>query len=482
MKSDLTRNCPRVVISAGHKSSGKTVTTVGICAALAERGINVQPYKKGPDYIDPGWLSTAAGKECHNLDYFMTGWDGVLDVFSRHSRNSDVNIIEGNKGLYDSIEVDGEGSTANLARHLNAPVVIVLDTSRITRGVAPLLLGYKAFEPDIRIAGVILNKVASARHEQKLRAVIEKYCDMEILGVIRKSKEMEVLERHLGLMPAGEEMGLYPAVKEIAKVVGASVNLDRILEIASSAEPMAFEPVKSATFPTPSVTIGVVKDKAFTFYYPENLEALRSAGANLVPVNSLMDGRLPENIDALYVGGGFPEAFMEKIGMNESLREDIRLSIENGMPVHAECGGLIYLAKSVSWKNVTAPMVGALDCEVIIRKRPKGHGYMTLKSTGKSPWITCVGEMKAHEFHYGEVVNSSHTDFAFDVLRGNGIDGKHDGIVYKNVTASFCHLHHLGCTNWAEGFVNFAKRINYSKLPKSLFSLSKETSLEKVTI
>lgn len=458
----MIKEIPRVVISATHKSSGKTVVSIGLCAALADKGLKVQPFKKGPDYIDPGWLSTAAGRECHNLDNFIMGWNGIDKLFKRHAAVADINIIEGNKGLFDSVETDGEGSTANLARHLKAPVILVVDSSRITRGIAPILIGYKTFEPDINIAGVILNKVSNTRHESKLRAVIERYCDIEILGCLSRSADMEVLERHLGLIPLKEDMGLYPTISDITKEIAESVNLQRVMEIASSAPTMEMDKIKEPSFPAPTVKIGVVRDQAFSFYYPENLEALRLAGARLVPVNALRDTRLPGDVDALYIGGGFPETLMKKLEMNESLRDDIRLAIEKGLPVHAECGGLIYLAKSVSWNGKSAKMVGALDCEVVIEKKPKGHGYMTVTATGNSPWIKGNEEIRAHEFHYGKVVNSSHSIFAFNVLRGTGIDGNNDGIVYKNVTASFAHFHHIGFPTWAEAFVSFAKKIRFS--------------------
>ena len=471
--SDM-RKLPRLVISAAHKSSGKTVTTVGICAALADSGLKVQSFKKGPDYIDPGWLSTASGRECHNLDKFMIGWDNIDSVFKRHARLADISIVEGNKGLYDSIELDGEGSTANLARRLKAPVVLVIDSSKITRGIAPLLIGYKSFEPDINIAGVILNKVSNKRHEKKLRAVIEEFCDIEVLGVIYKSKEMEVLERHLGLIPAKEDLGLYPAISQISNMIKSSINLERLKEIAESAEPLEVNAIEEKVSVEPKVKIGVVRDHAFTFYYPENLEALRLAGAGLVPVNTLKDEQLPYGLDALYIGGGFPENFVDQLTGNTQLREDIKLAVENGLPVYAECGGLIYLAKSVSWKGKKSDMVGALDCDIAIGEKPKGHGYIKLVPTGSSPWFKGDEEINAHEFHYGEVINSSHDEYAFKVLVGAGIDNKHDGILYKNVTASFAHLHHLGCPEWAGGFVDFAERIAYSKKVKTLSASSRD--------
>ncbi|MFQ5430939.1 MAG: cobyrinate a,c-diamide synthase [Nitrospinota bacterium] len=454
---------PRVVISATHKSSGKTVITLGLAAALAEKGLKVRPFKKGPDYIDPMWLSSAAGRQCRNLDYFMLGWKNIDSVFHKHSEDADVSLIEGNKGLYDAIEVEGEGSTSNLARKLRAPVILVIDASRITRGVAPLILGYKQFEPDVKIAGVILNKVKSGRQEQKLRAVINRYCDVEILGCIRKTTDMELVERHLGLVPIEEDDCLKPFINNIRMQISYSVNLDKVMEIASSAPELDSHRLPEIVLPKTTVRLGIVRDHAFTFYYPENLEALREAGAELVPVDAIRDEKLPKSLDGLYIGGGFPEVLMEKLEINNGLRNDIRVAVENGMPVHAECGGLIYLAKKVSWNGKSAEMVGALDCEIVIRKKPKGHGYMVLETTGKAPYGFGRKKIHAHEFHYGEVVKLENAEFAYNVQRGTGIDGKHDGIVYKNVLASFAHLHHLGCPDWAKGFVSYLEKVAYSK-------------------
>jgi len=456
---------PRVVISATHKSAGKTTVSAGLCAALAARGMAVQPFKKGPDYIDPMWLTAAAGRECRNLDNFMFGWDALTASFRKHAALADISIIEGNKGLHDSVEVDGEGSAANLARKLAAPVILVLDASGTTRGIAPLLLGYKMFEPDIRIEGVILNKVGNARHEAKLLAVIEKYCQVPILGALRKSAEMEILERHLGLIPVKEEQGLANVINAIRMQVDYSVDVEKVVRIARTAPPMDVEETATAPMPAPKVRLGVVMDRAFTFYYPENLEALKQAGAELVTVNAVNDPHLPERLDGLYIGGGFPETLMDELSANHSLRTGIRQAVADGLPVHAECGGLIYLSRSVVFKGKRAEMVGALDCDVAIRHKPKGHGYMELETTGASPWMR-RGTVRAHEFHYGEVVNLGNIDYAYRVARGTGINGKADGIVHKNVTASFAHLHHLATPGWAGDFVSYLQQVSFSKRPQ----------------
>ncbi|GMT42850.1 MAG: cobyrinate a,c-diamide synthase [bacterium] len=459
---NLKRKVPRFVVSAAHKSSGKTVVSIGLAAAMTAKDYSVQTFKKGPDYIDPMWLSAAAGKECRNLDYHMLGWENISSVFKKHAARADISIVEGSKGLYDAVELDGEGSTATLARYIDAPVILVIDVSRITRGIAPLLLGYRMFDKNVNIAGVILNKIGNSRQESKLRKVVEHYTDIEILGCIRKTSDMSVLERHLGLVPIKEDYSLKQTINDIQMHISYSVDLDRIVNIASRAPALKGIDFPREVIPPARVKLGVMMDSAFTFYYPENLEALRMAGAELVPVDALGDANLPEGIDGLYIGGGFPEVLMKKLEKNSSLRAEIRFSIENGLPVYAECGGLIYLARTVSWNGRKAEMVGIFDCDAVIGKKPKGHGYMTLEPTGKSPWRFGSAQIRAHEFHYSKLVGLRNAKFAYRVIRGTGIDGKNDGIVYKNVLASYAHLHYLGCPDWAESFVSFAENIGYS--------------------
>ena len=463
----------RLLISAAHKSSGKTTVSIGLCAALRARGTQVQPFKKGPDYIDPMWLSVASGRCCRNLDFFLMGEDEIVAEFQRHSAGADVSLIEGNKGLYDGLNLDGSNSNAALARLLQAPVVLVIDARGMTRGIAPLILGYQAFDRNINIAGVILNNLGGTRHEGKLRAVIEHYTDVPVIGAVHHDKRLEIVERHLGLMPSNEAEAATRRVDEIGEVVGAQVDLDR-LEIAASAPPLELPP------PTPlppageganvsqrdakaSVRIGWAKDKAFGFYYADDLDALRAAGAELVPLDTLHDPHLPE-VDGLFIGGGFPELFMSELEANVTLRDDIGRAIENGMPVYAECGGLMYLARSLTWHGEKRNMVGVIPGDVVMHEKPVGRGYIRLNETGENPWPMPTGpapvpEVRGHEFHYSSLDNldTSRLKFAYEVKRGHGIDGHRDGVVYKNLLASYAHLRSLGDYNWAARFVAFVR-------------------------
>ncbi|MBU0567995.1 hydrogenobyrinic acid a,c-diamide synthase (glutamine-hydrolyzing) [bacterium] len=450
---------PRIVVSAPHRSSGKTTLSIGLCAALTEAGFTVAPFKKGPDYIDPMWLTDASKRDCCNLDLFMMKETRIKAAFQSGSQGASLSLIEGNMGLYDGIDLHGKGSTSHLARILKSPVILIIDASRMTRGVAALLLGYLQFEPDILISGVVLNKVSNSRHERKLKEAIGHYCGVEVLGALPNLPDVEIKQRHLGLIPTREEERVFDLITSICSRVTEYVNLERIIEIAESAPPLLTFAKKDKENRPLSVRLGVARDAAFTFYYPQNLIALRDAGAELVPFDTLKDKQLPA-VNGLYLGGGFPEVFMLKLEKNKDLRQDILRAINNGMPVYAECGGLIYLCRSISWGNQTKEMVGAIPADIRIQEKPKGHGYVILKSKGANRW-SCSDQLRGHEFHYSEVVNLSKVDFAYEVVRGQGVDGKHDGIICKNVLAAYTHLHSLGTPHWAENFISFIEDVGF---------------------
>jgi cobyrinic acid a,c-diamide synthase len=454
----------RLLISAAHKSSGKTTLSIGLCAALAAQGLRVQPFKKGPDYIDPMWLGQAAGRPCFNLDPYLMTPEQIRALFAQHAADADISIVEGNKGLYDGLALDGSNSNAALAHMLDLPVVLVIDARGMTRGIAPLILGYQAFDRKIRIAGVILNQLGGSRHEAKLRAVIEHYTDVRVLGAVAHEPALAMTERHLGLMPNLERADSAEFVRTLGERVAAQVDLQRVLEIARSAAPLKVKPpVSSPALPASAerVRIGLARDKAFGFYYPDDLAALEAAGAELVPFDTLNDAALPE-VDGLFIGGGFPEVFMNELQANASLRGEIASAIEAGMPVYAECGGLMYLAQSLSWRGQTCRMVGAIPGDVTMHDKPVGRGYVNLLTTPEAPWPGQHGqepqELRGHEFHYSSLDNLPHdTRFAWRVTRGHGVDGQHDGIVHRNVLASYAHLRNLGVDGWAGQFMDFVR-------------------------
>ena len=451
----------RFLISAAHKSSGKTTLSIGLAAALKARGLTVQPFKKGPDYIDPLWLSLAAGRGCRNLDFFLSPHDEIRAQFSV-GYDADVCLVEGNKGLYDGLDLHGSNSNAALARLLDLPVVLVLDARGMTRGIAPLILGYQAFEKDIRIAGVILNRLGGRRHESKLRAVIEHYTDVPVIGAVQDDPQLALVERHLGLMPANEAEEAGRLVNGIAERIAAQVDLDRLLSVSATTSPLPVPPASTFQGSAP-LRIAIARDAAFGFYYNDDLDALVAAGASLVPFDALHDARLPP-CDGLFIGGGFPESFIDELSANVSLRGDIRSAIERGLPTYAECGGLMYLAQSIAWQEQRMPMVGVIPGEVVMHRKPIGRGYVVIEPTAQHPWsrpanVDFSAPLHAHEFHYSEIRGlPADTRYAYHVKRGHGIDGTHDGIVIHNLLASYTHLRGTAGCRWPAQFVNFIRQ------------------------
>ena len=453
-------------ISAAHKSSGKTTVALGLCAALHRRELAVQPFKKGPDYIDPMWLSLAADSPCHNLDFYTMESDEILSTASHYIEKADIGIIEGNKGLYDGLDLDGSNSNAALASLLCAPVILVLDARGMTRGIAPLILGYQAFDRSVNIAGVILNQLGGSRHETKLRAVIEHYTDVPVVGAMARNTDLEIIERHLGLIPSNESQAAGERIAVIGQAVAEQVDLDILLNIARRA-PL---PRGSGTWiedasHTHDIRIGIARDSAFGFYYPDDLLALERAGAELVPFNTLTDTVLPE-VDALFIGGGFPETRMAELEDNSALRHAIRDAIEAGLPAYAECGGLMYLARSLTWRGQRREMVGIIDGDILMHERPQGRGYVRLSETRDSLWPRPEGsasEIAAHEFHYSGLQNFNGSGrFAYHVIRGTGIDGRHDGLIYKNLLACYTHQRDTRQNRWTSRFVNHIRHVKYA--------------------
>jgi cobyrinic acid a,c-diamide synthase len=457
----------RFFISAAHKSSGKTTLSIGLAAALRARGLRVQTFKKGPDYIDPLWLGRASGRGCRNLDFFLSPEEEIRTQFA-HGQDADICLVEGNKGLYDGLALDGSDSNAALARLLDLPVILVLDTRGQTRGIAPLILGYQAFDPLVRIAGVILNRLGGNRHESKLRAVIEHYTNVPVLGAVHENERLAVVERHLGLMPANEAAEAERTIAAIANEVALQVDIDRLLEITAIAEPLAAPTPCTRVSSPPRIRVAIARDAAFGFYYTDDLDALVAAGAELIPFDTLKDSRLPA-CDALFIGGGFPESFLDELAANTTLREDIRHAIECGLPTYAECGGLMYLAESITWQGKTRPMVGALPGDILMHPKPVGRGYVVIEPTAEHPWCRPASAdfslssgfnppLHAHEFHYSEIRGlPNDTRYAYTVNRGHGVDGKNDGILRHNLLASYTHLRNTAGCHWPELFLQFAR-------------------------
>jgi len=461
-------------ISAAHKSSGKTTITIGLLSALKNKGLIVQPFKKGPDYIDPLWHGSASGKPCYTLDFNTMAQDEILQLVARKMNGCDISLIEGNKGLYDGLDLDGSNSNAAIAKLVKAPVILVLDTRGMTRGIAPLILGYQSFDPDINIAGVILNQLGGSRHEGKLRSVIEHYTDVCVLGAVHKDKRLEIVERHLGLMPSNEDGEAQKKVTAIGEIISSQVDLDKIITISQqqTANKLdTFIPLATSVQTKKTILrLAYINDSAFGFYYPGDLEALQAAGAELIEVNSLKDTQLPDNIDGLFIGGGFPEERREELQANQLFRQAVYNAIENGLPTYAECGGLMFLCRNIISGNEQFPMVGIIPADAKMEATPQGRGLIRFSETELMPWPcdstsstaksdTNSTVISAHEFHYSHLINiSKPLNYAYKIHRGSGIDGEHDGIVYKNLLACYAHLQDSRQNHWAKRFIDFIQQ------------------------
>ncbi|HHA18883.1 MAG TPA: hydrogenobyrinic acid a,c-diamide synthase (glutamine-hydrolyzing), partial [Methylophaga sp.] len=420
------------------------------------------------DYIDPLWHGSASGTPCYSLDFNTMSHDEILQLVSRKLTACDISLIEGNKGLYDGLDLDGSNSNAAIAKLVDAPVILVLDTRGMTRGIAPLILGYQSFDPGINIAGVILNQLGGSRHESKLRAVIEHYTDVSVLGAVHKDKRLEIVERHLGLMPSNEDGEAQRKITDIGSIISSQVDLDKIIEISRLHAPKHLTSSIKSTPNTQAITtqirLAYINDSAFGFYYPGDLEALEAAGAELIEVNSLTDKQLPDNIDGLFVGGGFPEERLKELHANQSFRQSVCDAIESGLPTYAECGGLMYLCRSIIWEEQQIEMIGVIPADAKMEETPQGRGLIRFSETALMPWPKDSGSnssssdstISAHEFHYSHLINITEPlDYAYKIHRGSGIDGQYDGIVYKNLLACYAHLQDSNQNHWAKRFIQF---------------------------
>jgi cobyrinic acid a,c-diamide synthase len=451
---------PRLVVAGLSGDSGKTLVSLALVMLARKCGIPVRAFKKGPDYIDAAWLRWASGSPARNLDTFLMGPEKTTQQFLTHSLPVGLNLIEGNRGLFDGADARGSHSTAELAKLLKAPILLVVNASKVTHTVAALVMGCTALDPDVRISGVILNHVSGSRHEKILRESLESTCGVPVLGVLPNADASELLpRRHLGLVTPHEYAKLDHLEEEILALVHGRIDAGGILELAESAPPVPhYRGQSRQTEDGRGLKIAFLNDSSFTFYYPENLEALEGAGAELCPVSSLTASELPEGLDALYIGGGFPETHARTIAQNASLLASIRDHASQGLPVYAECGGLMLLAQALHWKGTKFPMAGVLPFEVEVCAKPQGHGYEILTVDSPNPYYPIGTRIHAHEFHYSRIMPSGvHPPTACAVQRGTGCFQCRDGIVVKNVWASYAHVHATATAEWAQGLLARAR-------------------------
>src|SRR5665647_2406 len=475
---------PRVLISADRSSSGKTTISMGLMAALVSRGYKVQPFKVALDYIDPSYHTEITGRFCRNLDGYLMYENGILDVYTHGCEaedKADIAIIEGVRGLYEGFEsLSDLGSTAQIAKILNCPVILVINARSITRSSAALVNGYKNFDLDVQIAGVILNNIGSLRHAEKAKEAIEYYTGVPVIGIVPRDPSMQISMRHLGLMPALEgrrrlgNEGFEARLRGIEEIINKGIDVDRFLKIASSAKPL--KNPESSVFSSTlderecKPKIGVALDEAFNFYYRDNIDLLKLAGAEIVYFSPVKDPALPE-VDGLYIGGGYPELFAAELEANESMRQDIKKASAEGMPIYAECGGLMYLTEKIStgvpgkgtYHDASMPestysMVGALPGHTIM-----GQTRVVSYNIGTLERDSLIGKkgnsFKGHEFHHSEIKEiPEDSEFAITLSRGTGIIGDRDGLISGNTLGSYVHLHGVSYRELAGSLVEAARK------------------------
>lgn len=456
---------PRIMIAGTHSGVGKTTITTAIMAALARDGCRVQPYKVGPDYIDPSYHTMATGNPSRNLDTWMLSDETVYRLFVHSAQNTDVAVIEGVMGLFDGSLANGDrGSSAQIAKLLNCPVILIVDVKSMARSAAAMVSGFADFDPDLNIAGVILNRIGSDRHLRLVREAVEAYCKVPVVGYIRKNARLELPSRHLGLVPTVEGGGLPAKICSLADEIKEGIDFIRILRFADAADDMApacESEIKVAAgkgdivVPEKKIRIGLAWDEAFSFYYQDGLDELVRQGAELVRFSPLHDAELPSDLAGLYIGGGFPEMFIQELAGNHGMINGLQAVAEKGIPIFAECGGLMYLTRTiVDFDNQEYRMVGLVPGRIIMEKSLVGMGYIEAEALANNV-ISIIGQkLRGHEFHYSRMIpDEPDFSYAFRLTRNRSGETFMDGYARDNILASYFHLHFASDPNTAARFI-----------------------------
>ncbi len=452
---------PRLVLAGISGDSGKTLLALGLIFALRDQELSVRAFKKGPDYIDAAWLSWASGHPARNLDTYLMGFERCNSCFTASALQDGLNLIEGNRGLYDGSDARGTHSTGELAKSLKSPALLVVNATKVTRTAAAMVLGCQRLDPQVDIRGVVLNQVSSARHEKVIRDAVEAECGLPVLGCMpRMAGDSLLPARHLGLVTPYEHPRIHELKANLLELVRDRVDIGRILALAQNTPPLPAGGSSFADLPDGrGIRVGILRDSALSFYYPENLEVLEQSGAALVAISPLTAIGLPYGLDVLYIGGGFPEMHGAALSANQSFLSALQSAALDGLPIYAECGGLMLLSQAIRWNSERYPMAGVLPFEVEVFPAVQGHGYVELLVDRPNPFYAVGTAIRGHEFHYSSFVTEgvySHTACA--VRRGTGCGQGRDGLVQGNLWASYTHVHALGTCEWARGLLAAARR------------------------
>ncbi len=443
----MKSNFPRLIISATQSGSGKTTITTGLLIALKNRGLNVQPCKVGPDYIDTGWHALACGKPSHNLDSLLVGADNLQKIFTDAARDADISVIEGVMGLFDGTR-NGHGSTAEIAKLLDAPVVLVVDAKSMGASAAAIALGFREFDKSVNLAGVILNRLGSDSHAKLIVDALDKL-GIKVFGTIRRNDEFKLPERHLGLVPITENFSA-DVLQKICAAVENQVDVDALIDVARNSKPLETTP-KSLKLKAKSLTIAVARDSAFNFYYDASLSVLESFGAQIIFFSPLEDETLPADVDGLIIGGGFPEMFAAQLERNKKIRTEIFRAANDGLPIFAECGGFMYLMnRLIDFEGKSFEMCGVIDGAATMTRKLQRVGYVEAELSADCVLGSRGEKFFAHEFHYS-TTDVAENIFACKRLRtGENFTA---GVSVENVAASYLHVHFAGCPHVAKNFV-----------------------------
>ena len=437
---------PRIMIAGTNSGVGKTTVTLGIMSALVQKGINVQGFKAGPDYIDPSHHAFVTGNASRNLDTWMMGENACRELFERSALNVEISIIEGVMGLYDgSIDSSGHGSSAHLAKVLNTPVIMVVNAKGVAQSAGAVVMGFMEFDTEINLAGIILNNIASQNHYDIIKKAIEESCSVTILGYLKKESDITIPERHLGLIPSEEQKINSALYDKLGQMVLETIDIDRLVDTARSAG--TFPDYNRSIFTDRSdslnVTLAVAKDNAFCFYYQDDIDLFEALGAKIIEFSPLADKALPGGIDGVFIGGGFPELFADRLSKNESMINSILEVHRQGTVIYGECGGMMYLLeKLIDCDGRSFKMSGVLNGTSRMEKRRQGLGYVIVDAIYDSVICNKGNSFRAHEFHWSKLQDvPDSTIFAYNTKKSNGKRNGVDGICKSNVLASYTHMH-----------------------------------------
>ncbi|AKG53577.1 cobyrinic acid A,C-diamide synthase [Dehalogenimonas sp. WBC-2] len=455
---------PRIVIAGTSSGVGKTTIATGLTYALRRRGRKIQPYKCGPDYIDPGYLSMAAGAPCHNLDTWMLPEAHLKELFMQFARDKDIALIEGVMGLFDGHrKTSGGGSTAHLAKLLKAPVVLVLNIAKMGESAAAMALGYCSYDPDLKITGIILNQVGSQSHLNSAKTAIEERCHIPVIGALPKNAELNIPERHLGLTPVAESETETAFLDKLGDIIEANIDIELLMELAGQAPdfPSIDNPILFPKSPMPRrCRIAVARDAAFNFYYQANIELLNAWGADIVYFSPIADACLPAGVNGVYIGGGFPEVFLQELEANCSMKLAIQSAVAAGLPVYAECGGLMYLSESITnFAHQSFKMVGLLPGGCVMQGKLQRLGYTVAEALKDTPLAEKGQELRGHMFHWSHLEAPGTAEAAYHIIEPNNhLEGFVSG-PKNNLLASYLHLHFGSDTRLYHRFIEHCSAV-----------------------